>query len=345
MKIVIATTFEPFLSGGDSVLVDSLETTLTEAGHEVETLRFPFRPWYPDMLDQMLALRLFDLSDAGERLIAIRTPSYLIRHPQKVLWFIHHHRSAYDFWGTPYGDIPNTPEGRRYRSAIWNADALAFREARAIFTNSQVVSQRLQSFNQVPSEVLYPPLLHPERYVHRECGDSLVYVSRMVRHKRQHLAIEALSHTHTPVRLTVAGPSPDTAYRAELVALAERHGVTSRLDFLPEWIDDTRKQDLLANALGALYLPWNEDSYGYAALEAQQASKAVITTTDSGGALELIADGVNGLVVKPDSKSIAAAMDRLFTDRRLAIRLGAGGPPRIAELGITWPRVLQKLLA
>jgi glycosyltransferase involved in cell wall biosynthesis len=345
MKIIIATTFEPFVSGGDAVLADSLEHKLLAAGHEVETLRLPFRPWYPEMPDQMLALRLFDLSHAGDRLIAIRTPSYLLRHPHKVLWFIHHHRGAYDFWGTPYGDIPDTVEGRCYRDAIRRADTAAFAEARAIFANSRVVAERLRSFNQVEAEVLYPPLFHAERYVCREYGDSIVYVSRLVQHKRQHLAIDALALTRTPVRLVVAGPPNDAVYRAELEALIERYRLKDRITFLPEWISNDRKQELLSNALAALYLPWDEDSYGYASLEAQQASKAVITTTDSGGALELVAHEENGLVVKPDARSIAAAMDRLFTHRDLAIRLGASGPSRIGALGIDWERTLQRLLA
>jgi glycosyltransferase involved in cell wall biosynthesis len=297
------------------------------------------------MLEQMLALRLFDLGDSCDRLIAIRTPSYLLRHPKKVLWFIHHHRGAYDLWGTPYGDLPDTPEGRRYRTAIRNADAAAFKEAVAIFTNSRVVSRRLETLNQVASEVLYPPLLDPERYVCRDYGDAIVYISRIVPHKRQQLAIEALAHTRTPVRLTIAGPSQDPQYRAKLEAVARQHGVGDRLVFLPKWISDSEKQHLLSTCLSALYLPWDEDSYGYAALEAQQASKAVITTLDSGGPLELIKHQVNGLVVKANAKAIAAAMDSLFVDRQFAIHMGAKGPLRISELGITWERVLCRLLA
>jgi glycosyltransferase involved in cell wall biosynthesis len=345
VRIIIATTVEPFTKGGDAVIVDSLEEMLMRAGHEVETFRFPFRPWYPEMLDQMLALRLFDISGTADRLIAIRTPSYLLKHSNKVLWFIHHHRGAYDFWGTEYGDLPDTAEGRRYRKAIMGADLTAFAEARKIFTNSRAVSKRLQDFNQVTSEVLYPPLLNPDRYVCREYGDTIVYVSRIVRHKRQHLAIEALANTRTPVRLVIAGPAQDPEYLAELEAIADRCKVRNRIVLLSDWITDSLKVELVSNCLGALYLPWHEDSYGYAALEAQQASKAVITTSDSGGVLELIQHRTNGLVVKPDAKSVGAAMDCLFADRQLAIRLGVKGRSRISELGIAWENVLQRLLA
>jgi hypothetical protein len=72
VRIIIATTVEPFARGGDAVIVDSLEEMLIRVGHEVETFRFPFRPFYSEMLDQMLALRLFDIGKAADRLIAIR---------------------------------------------------------------------------------------------------------------------------------------------------------------------------------------------------------------------------------------------------------------------------------
>ena len=106
MRVVVASTFVPFVDGGASFMVDWLEQMLLRRGHEVETLRIPFDSHYPELLDQMLALRLLDVTAHGDRLIAIRTPSYLLRHPAKVLWFIHHHRGAYDLWGTPYQDIP-----------------------------------------------------------------------------------------------------------------------------------------------------------------------------------------------------------------------------------------------
>lgn len=345
MRIILATTVEPFVNGGASYIVDSLEEMLLRHGHQVESLRLPFYSSYPEMMEQMLALRLLDIGNSGDRLIAIRTPSYLLRHPRKTLWFIHHHRGAYDFWGTEYGDLPDTAQGRRYRQAIVQADNVAFAEAGHIFTNSQVVSDRLRKYNQVASKVLYPPLLNPEQYVSKEYGDYFLYTSRIVRHKRQHLAIQALRHTCTRVRLVIAGPSADPAFAEELPALAHRLGVSDRVTILPKWISHQEKLDLLARCLGLIYLPFDEDSYGYAALEAQQSSKAVVVPRDSGGALELIRDGLNGLVAGPDPSELGAAMDRSFADRDFAKRMGQAGRARISELGISWESVLGHLLA
>jgi glycosyltransferase involved in cell wall biosynthesis len=347
MKVIIASTIVPFVKGGGTFIVDWLEQMLVEYGHQVETLKIPFHSWYPEMLDQMLALRLLDLTDSADRLIAIRTPSYLLRHPNKVLWFIHHHRTAYDLWGTKYQEIPSTVEGLRYRDAIYSADNVAFREARRIFTNSRVVSARLKKFNEIDSEVLYPPLMQPERYRTESYGDYILYVSRLVSHKRQDLAVKAMRYTRTPVRLVVAGApdaGPGDAYVNGLCSFVEQHNLRDRVTILQDWISEDDKIKLFSNCLASIYIPLDEDSYGYSSLESHHARKAVITTTDSGGPPELIHDGENGFIVDPDPKVIARAMDRLYEDRALAQRMGEAGVQRISELGITWDTTIARLL-
>ena len=345
MRVVVASTFVPFVDGGASFIVDWLEQMLLRRGHEVETLRIPFDSHYPELLDQMLALRLLDVSAHGDRLIAIRTPSYLLRHPAKVLWFIHHHRGAYDLWGTPYQDIPNTPGGRRIREAIVSADNLAFGEARAVFANSGVVRDRLRRFNGVNAEVLYPPLIDPERYRAAAYGDYALYVSRLTAHKRQHLAIEAMRHTRTGIRLIVAGAPENEEYLRRLRGLVETLGVRHRVEIRAGWMPEREKMDLFSNCLAAIYVPFDEDSYGYPSLEAHHSGKAVITARDAGGTLELVRDGENGFVTEPSAKSIAAALDRLYRNRALARRMGETGMQRLEELGISWDRVLTRLLA
>ena len=65
------------------------------------------------------------------------------------------------------------------------------------------------------------------------------------------------------------------------------------------WITEEEKARWMAGAFAALYLPYNEDSYGYVTLEAFHSHKPVLTFTDSGGTDELIEAGVNGLVLEP----------------------------------------------
>jgi glycosyltransferase involved in cell wall biosynthesis len=346
MKVIVATSFVPFVEGGASRIVHWLASALRDHGHEVDLLELPLSLDYKEMLEQMLAFRLLDVTHTGDCLIALRPPSYLLRHPRKIVWFIHHYRGAYDLWGTRYQAIPSTPEGVRYREAIMQADTLGLSEAAKVYCNSRLMAERLRKFNNIRAHVLYPPVYLPERYRCGAFGDYFVYVARLTHHKRQWLAIEAMRHTRSAVRLVIAGaPDPDASgYVLELQSLIERYRLGGRVVLLDHWIAEEDKIALLADCLGALYLGFDEDSYGYASLEAQHAGKPVLSTTDSGATGELILDGLNGRLVPPDPEAIAQVMDELYWDRSQAQLMGKAGRTRIAELGISWDRVVGELL-
>jgi glycosyltransferase involved in cell wall biosynthesis len=334
----------PFVEGGARIIVRDLAKAVRDRGHEVDVIEIPFVSAWDEMLEQMLAIRMTDVSASSDVLIAIRTPSYLLRHPNKRLWFIHHHRGAYDLWGTPWQDIPSTSEGLAVRSAIIAADNQYLPEAQRIFTNSQVVSDRLKRFNDLDSEVLYPPLGAPEIFTQGQAEDYLFYPSRILGHKRQHLVVEAVARLKTDVRVVIAGVPDDPNQLSILQEEIARNKLEERVELIPRWISEKEKADLMAHSLGVLYVPFLEDSYGYVTLEAFQAHKPVITCSDSGGPLEIVEDGVNGLVTEPDPASVAAAMDRLRADPEAAAAMGERAYQTLQQKDINWDHVVSSLL-
>lgn len=344
MRILIASTFVPFIQGGGLFIVDWLLKAFTERGYQAEVLKLPFHSHYPEMLEQMLALRLLDLSDYADLLITIRTPSYLIKHPNKVVWFIHHHRGAYDLWGTVYQDIPDTCEGRALREAIIQADNVALRECKKIFTNSKVVSTRLQNYNNLASEVIYPPLMDANLYHCLDYEDYIFYPSRVTSHKRQDLAIEAMKFVQSNVKLVISGRPESPDYLAHLKKIILDNNLQEKVHLIEEWISSEKKINLFANSLGVLYIPFEEDSYGYVSLEAYHSRKAVITCSDSGGTLELIEDGVNGFITAPNPGALAAAMDSLFLNKQSAKAMGQTGYKKLSLMNISWENTIDKLL-
>jgi glycosyltransferase involved in cell wall biosynthesis len=345
VKVLVASTIVPGIRGGGTIIIESLERALRARGHDVDVLRFPFHSNESEMLSQMLALRLHHVEDSGDRLVCIRTPSHLLRHPAKVVWFIHHHRQAYDLWDTEYSNLRDDATGRAIRDAIRAADDVAFAEATAIYVNSAVVRDRVRRFNGLDPEVLYPPLDHPEQFDCEGYGDSIVYMSRLTSHKRQALAIEAMAYTQTAVRLIVAGP-PDSPHEAQRLAdLVHAFGLEDRVTLRSGWLPEVDKARLFATCLAAVYCPFDEDSYGYPSLEAHQSSKAVISCTDAGGVGELVVDGLNGFLVEPSPTAMASRFDELYEDREKAERMGQAGKQRMASLGISWDHVIARLLA
>ena len=73
-------------------------------------------------------------------------------------------------------------------------------------------------------------------------------------------------------------------------------------------------------------------------------SKPVITCTDSGGPLEFVVHRESGLVVAPDPRSIAEAIDELYAHRARAAEMGRAGRDRYDALGISWDKVVQTLV-
>ena len=339
MRFVLASTFVPFVNGGARFIVEWLEQKLLEHGHEVERFYLPFVETPDSLMTQVAALRLIDLSDAGDRLIAFRPPAHVLRHPHKILWFIHHIRAYYDLWDSEYGPPP-TPANRALRGALRQLDTATLGEARQVFTNSQIVADRLRIYNGVPATPLYPPILDPSRFRPGPYGDEIVAICRMEPHKRQHLLVEAMTHTRTPVRLRLCGRTSGEAYAQTLRAAVEA-APPNRVILEDRWVSELEKADLLAGALAVAYLPHNEDSYGYPSLEAAHAEKAVITTTDAGGVLELIRDGRNGFICPPDPRAIAERFDELYLDRARARALGCANRDRVRDLRIDWDRVVS----
>jgi len=345
VKIALVTSTVPFVYGGARNIVSWLKTALEEAGHEVEVVALPFDEEPSRIVEQLGMFRMIDLTDQADLVVCFRPPAYLVQHPRKILWFIHHLRAYYDLWDTEYRGFSDNAIARARRELIQRVDNRAFAEASHIFTNSAVVSSRLREFNGVDSEVLYPPLGSEHSFSNNGYGNEVVAVSRLEHHKRQHLLIEALALTSSKVHLRLVGKGSMPGYGKSLLDLGARLGVADRLHVHDEWVDEDLKQQLLGDALVAAYIPVDEDSYGYPTLEAARATKGVLTTTDSGGVLELVEDGRSGLVVEPTAGALAEAMDRLYLDRELAAHVGNGAADRVDELGISWAHVVDRILS
>lgn len=345
MKIALCSSYVPFINGGARNIVDWLQVSLSSAGHEVEIIYLPFID-HPDViLSQTVAYRSIDLSDSADCVISFRPPAHLIKHPNKILWFIHHVRLFYDLWDHPYRSFPADAKHCAIRDLLHSADTQGLVEAKSIFTNSQVVSNRLLRFNGIQSEVLYPPILDSHKFFCRGFSDEVLYLSRIEHHKRQHLLIEAMRYTRTAVKLRISGVASNADYAMQLRSMIASYGLGERVHFDNRWISEDEKLTLLSDCLAVAYLPVDEDSYGYPSLEAFHSLKPVLTTTDSGGVLELVENGVSGIVVEPDAKALADALDNLFSNRRMTISMGSNAVNRIHQLQISWSHVLEKLLA
>jgi glycosyltransferase involved in cell wall biosynthesis len=347
MRILALITQVPFVRGGAEFHAEGLIRSLIAAGHQAEIVTIPFK-WYPAdrILDHMLACRLIDLSEACgdriDRVIGLKFPAYLMPHPNKVMWVLHQHRSAYDLWQSPLDDLSLFPDGTQVRQSIIQADNQAFAESRANFTNSGNVSRRLKQFNGIDASPLYHPPPGAEQFHSATSADYFFFPSRLNVMKRQALVLEALALTQYPVKVKFAGRSDDRAMQQTIEERIQALNLGDRVTFL-DAISEADKIYHYAHCLGVIYPPLDED-YGYVTLEAMLAAKPVITCADSGGPLEFVLDHVTGLIAQPQPAALAAALDQIWDDRHQATQWGKAGRDRYDSMNISWNNVVEQLL-
>ena len=338
--ILVCEAQVPFVSGGAELLVRSLVGRLRDAGYETDLVSVPFTCSKDEILATAAAWRLLDLRESNGRtvdlVIATKFPTYFVRHPNKVTWLVHQHRSAYELCGTEYADFEHTEPDVALRDRLLALDRRMLGECRRRYAISPNVAERLQRFNGLDAEPLHHPPPLAGRLHHATYGSYVLSVARLESIKRVDLAIEAMRHAREPLRLVVAG---DGKQAEPLRRQAAETGLADRVEFLGQ-VTDEHLVELYANALAVVFAPYDED-YGYVTLEAFLARKPVVTATDSGGTLTFVEDGVSGLVCEPRAEAVGAAFDAL-ADRERAAALGGAGHARAAA--VTWGGVLEKLV-
>jgi glycosyltransferase involved in cell wall biosynthesis len=322
----------PFERGGTEIFADGLVRALREQGHEAELVTVPFK-WYPGerVLTQAFLWRLLDLEESNGRpidaVIATKFPSYVVRHPNKVVWLLHQFRQAWDLDRTELGQFSESAEDRALRRKVLDLDRVSLGEARKIFTTSSIVADRLRDSVGLDAEVLAPPPA-PLAFRCDEYGDFVLSVNRLDRAKRIDLLIEAAARV-PGLRVVIAGDGPD---RERLEGLAN-----GRVEFVGR-VSDEELAGLYARCRAVYYAPVNED-YGLVPYEAFLSDKPVITTTDAGGPLDIVRDGKTGRVVPPQVEALARALTFSEDDART---LGRAGHEVARD--VTWSRCVERLL-
>jgi glycosyltransferase involved in cell wall biosynthesis len=343
MKVLVVNNAVPFIRGGAEELADHLVRRLNATrGVEAELCRIPFA-WEPQerLLDEMLAAQSLRVHNI-DLLLGLKWPAYLLPWRRKRLWLLHQFRQAYDLHVPGEGYLGDE-RGMQIVSAIRSNDNVAFLECERIFTNSPVTQDRLRRFNQVEGEVLYPPLNDAELFTGGEDGGYVFAGGRVGPGKRQHLLVEAMALAPRDVRLLIAGPpdSPDYVepLKARIAELGLEDRVELRLGFHP-------REDIARwanNARACAYIPYDEDSLGYVTMEAFAAGKPMLTTTDSGGLLEIVSEDT-GAVTAPDPAALAEGLACL-NDAAAAARKGAAAAALWSARGLTWERTIETLLS
>lgn len=182
------------------------------------------------------------------------------------------------------------------RAMLRGWDRHAARRADGYIANSENVRRRVRATYGVDADVVHPPV-EVGRFRPRPRGERLLVVSRLLAYKRVDLAISAA--TTLGVGLDIVGTGP------EMERLRSMAGPSVTLHGR---LSDRAVTELLEGCW-ALCVPGAED-FGIVTVEALAAGKPVVALA-SGGALEILEDGVTGaLFSSPTVEQLVRAIRR-----------------------------------
>lgn len=320
--------------GGAERFYQALVASFRAIGHQAEEVPVLVdEPSFEQIQRNYLACYDLDVS-RFDMVVSTKAPTWMVRHPRHVCYLVHTVRVFYDMFEEVF---PNpSPELVAQREFLQSLDtaALSSPHCRTVFTIGSEVSRRLLDFNGLQAPVLHPPIWSGG-FRGGEGGDYFFLPGRLHPWKRVDLVIRAMKLVRSPMRLLIAGVG-----EAEPALRALAAG-DPRIEFLGR-VDNESLRRLYAGSLAVPFAPKRED-YGYVTVEAFLSGKPVITCRDSGEAAAIVRDGESGFVCAPEAEALAAAMDALASDKRLAAAMGRVGQQWAEEL--SWERVARTLAA
>lgn len=178
-------------------------------------------------------------------------------------------------------------------------DLEAIKGIDVFIANSTITQKRIKKYYGRPSTVVYPPVdidrFTPPPKTERS---GFVLWGRHVPYKRFDIAIEACNQLKVP--LTIIGSGPDTDRLKKLAGPTIKF--TGR-------ISDEALANIAQHSKAFLFP--NEEDFGISAVEALAAGTPVIAYA-KGGALDIVEDGVTGILFKEQSATaLCDAMKRL----------------------------------
>ncbi|CAF2206780.1 unnamed protein product [Brassica napus] len=235
---------------------------------------------------------------------------------------------------------------RMYRKPIDFLEEQTTGMADMILVNSNFTASTFaKTFKRLHGRGSRPAVLYPavnvDQFIEPHAYKlNFLSINRFEKKKNIDLAVSAFAilckHKLTlsdDVTLTVAGGyderlKENVEYLEELKSLAEKEGVSNRVNFITS-CSTAERNELLSSCLCVLYTPTDEH-FGIVPLEAMAAYKPVIAC-NSGGPVETVKSGATGYLCEPSPEDFSSAMAKFVEDPELARRMGSEARKHVVE--------------
>jgi glycosyltransferase involved in cell wall biosynthesis len=231
---------------------------------------------------------------------------------------------------------------------VWDAlRRLTYPRARAVVVQSTRFVAAIPPAARARTVVIPNPVVHAAGAgVRSDTPARLVAMGRLDRQKGFDVLIRAfaaIAARHPRLRLVIFGEGPA---RADLQKQIDDLGLADRVELpgvVPGPAAALRDADIFV-------LPSRYEGFPNALCEAMACGIPVVAS-DTGAVSEIVRDGENGLVVPTeDSAAVAAALERLVSDKALRARLAAQAPGvterySLANVRRTWDDAILSAIA
>jgi glycosyltransferase involved in cell wall biosynthesis len=241
--------------------------------------------------------------------------------------------------------FPETHFGLRARGMRVLVPAAARRSRRVIVSSEATKADLVRHLHLDPGKIDVAPLAlghppSPARGAPAAAGrKTLLTVSAKRPHKNLMRLLDALARIPAERRPLLTLPGYPTPHEEELRTRAAQLGIEGDVRMLG-WVSEEELEDLYA-AADAFVFPSLHEGFGMPVLEAM--ARGVPVATSGRTSLAEVAGDAALLFDPEDEASIAAAIERLLTDRELAERLRRAGIEQAARF--TWDRTAELTVA
>lgn len=239
--------------------------------------------------------------------------------------------------------------GRSYRLTAWIERVALEAADRVVAVSSQSKGEILAHFNIPPERVAVihngidletwkPSLATATRKSLGIDGDYILFVGRTCRQKGMVHLLEAMKHVDAGVRLVCCTSAPDTPeIEAEIAAKVRE---TPRCRWINTLLREEQYIELYSNC-AVFACPSVYEPFGIINLEAMACERPVVASA-VGGIPEVVVPGKTGLLVPPaDPRALAAALNQVLRDQRMARAMGVAGRRRALE-HFSWTSIAAK---
>jgi glycosyltransferase involved in cell wall biosynthesis len=255
-----------------------------------------------------------------------------------------HYATGYGLWGTLTKDIPlivtvwgtDIEDALRGRFIVSPVVRRVLRRARFITSPSDFLIDRTLTFEEtvkdrivrIPFGVPVPEISARKPIDEVEGVIHIIYAKSYRAAYAPEVALKSFAlafHEDNRLRLTMIGGG---SYKKKLETMSADLGVAEYTK-IRGWQDIQETLRLIENA-DMMLIPSRNESFGVSALEATSYGVPVIAS-GIGGLPEIIANGVNGILVPPDdTTAFKEAILKLAADSKLRFEMGQAGQ-RIAR--------------